>query len=135
MAIFNVVYEGDFRVQTLNTNGQPITTDASKGYGGKGEALGPVDLLVVSLGSCAMTVMSLAARKHGIDITGSKLEIESSLVPGPAHMIDTITMRFFMVTGIDVSKRAMLENIAVKCPVHNNLNPQIKEKVSFIYAD
>jgi putative redox protein len=135
MAIFNVVYEGDFRVQTLNTNGQTITTDAAKGYGGKGEALGPVDLMVVSLGSCAMTVMSIAAKKQGIDIKGSRLEIESSRVPGPEHKIDTITMRFFMVKGIDVSKRAMLENVALNCPVHNNLNPQIKEKASFLYAD
>jgi putative redox protein len=135
MALFNVVCEGDHRVRAMNSNGQPITTDAAKGYGGRGEALGPVDLMVVSLGNCALTVMSIAARKQGIDIKGSKLEIEHSLLPGPEHKIDTITMRFFMGQGIDAARRPMLEAVAVRCPVHNNLDPQIKYKVNFAYAD
>ena len=135
MAVFTVAYEGDFRVRTMNTNGEPITTDAAKGYGGKGEALGPLDLLVVSLGNCAMTVMSMAAKKQTIDIKGTRIEVESALVPGPEHKIDTITMRFNMAKGIDVSKRAMLETVAVNCPVHKNLNPQIKYKIEFTYPD
>lgn len=134
MAVFNAVNAGNFRVTITNTNGEPITTDAAKGYGGKGEALGPVDLLVVSLGACAMTVMSMAAGKQGIDLKGSRVEMESELVPGPEHKIDTITMRFFVSANVEAAKRASLETIALNCPVHRNLNPQIKEKVSFHYA-
>jgi putative redox protein len=135
MAVFNVVYEGDYRVRTMNTNGQPITTDAAKVYGGKGEALGPVDLMVVSLGNCAMTVMSMVAHKQGIDIKGTRIELESSLIPGPEHKIDTITMRFYMAKGIDLARRKTLETIAVNCPVHKNLNPQIKYNIDFKYPD
>jgi putative redox protein len=134
MAVFKAVNEGDFRVQISNSNGEPVTTDAAKEYGGKGEALGPVDLLVVSLGACAMTVMSLAAMRQGIDLKGSRVEMESELVPGPEHKIDTITMRFYISVNVDAAKRKSLEIIAVHCPVHNNLNPQIREKVSFQYS-
>lgn len=134
MAAFNIVYEGDLRVKAMNTNGEAITTDAAKDYGGKGEALGPVDLLVVSLGSCAMTVMSLAARKQGVDLKGSRVEVERELAPGPEHNIATITLRFYIAVNVDPAKRKSLETIAVNCPVHKNLNPRIKENVSFYYA-
>jgi putative redox protein len=134
MGVFIAKNEGDLRVSITNTNGELITTDAAKEYGGKGEALGPVDLLVVSLGACAMTVMSFAAKKQGIDLKGSRVELEWEVVPGPEHRIDTITMRFFISVNVDAPRRKSLETIAVNCPVHKNLNPEIKEKVSFQYA-
>ena len=135
MSSFTVVYEGDFRARTINANGETITTDAAKEFGGKGEALGPVDLLVVSLGSCALTVMSLAAAKQGIDLKGSRVEIGKTLVPGPEYKIDTIMMRFFISVNVPVPRRKSLETIAVNCPVHKNLDPRIKEDVEFRYAE
>ena len=134
MAVFNAGNAGNLRVTITNTNGESITTDAAKEYGGKGEALGPVDLMVVSLGACAMTVMSMAAMKQGIDLKGSRVEMEHTLVPGPGHKIDTIIMRFFISVNVDAARRKSLETIALNCPVQKNLNPQIKEKVSFQYA-
>jgi uncharacterized OsmC-like protein len=134
MAAIKVMYEGDFRCKTMNINGQPITTELGKEYGGSGGAYGPLELMLVSLGTCMLTVMSLAAKNQSIDLKGSRLEIESVFVPGPEHYFDTVTVRFFIAQCVDASKRKSLETIAINCPVHKNMNPQIKYKFDFNYS-
>ena len=47
---------------------EEIITDAPTDNNGKGEAFSPTDLAATALGSCAITVMGIAARKKNIEL-------------------------------------------------------------------
>lgn len=136
MVKIGIVYEGGLRsVLTHGPSGDVIKTDAPKDNHGKGEAFSPTDLVAAALGSCMLTVMGIAADKHGIDLKGSKLEVSKEMVADPIRRIGTIGVVLRMAPGIPADKRAMLEHAAHTCPVHKSLNPNIQTPVQFIYPD
>ena len=76
MVKIQMVYEGDLRCSlTHGPSGSVISTDAPKDNMGKGEAFSPTDLAAAALGSCMLTVMGIAAKKHNIDLKGTTAEV------------------------------------------------------------
>ena len=131
-----MVYEGDLRCRLRHEpSGDVITTDAPVDNMGKGEAFSPTDLTAAALGSCMLTVMGIAAKKHNIELTGTKAEVVKEMITQPTRRIGTISVTFHMAKGIPADKRSMLENAAHSCPVHKSLHPDVQLPVQFVYPD
>ena len=76
MATVSAKYLGDLRVECVhNQSGTKIITDAPTDNQGKGEAFSPTDLCATALGACAMTIIGIYGKNHGVDVTGMEMEI------------------------------------------------------------
>ena len=136
MVKINIVYEGGLHCRlTHGPSGASISTDAPKDNNGKGEAFSPTDLVAAALGSCMMTVMGIAAARHGVDLKGATIDVSKEMIIAPVRCIGALDVILGMPKGIPADKRSMLEHAAHTCPVHKSLHPDIKIPVQFIYPD
>ncbi len=129
------VHEGEFRCRTRNKNGEPIVTDPSKDHGGKEEAYSPVDLLVVSLSSCILTVMAIVAKQHGIDTRGSKVEAGYEMTDKLTRRIGKISLEVSIAGKVPAEKRHLLEKTIHMCPVRNSLHPEMQYDIKVHYLN
>ena len=127
------LHEGEFRCRTINKNKELIVTDPSQGHGGKGEAYSPVDLMVISLSSCILTVMAMVAKKQEIDTQGS--QIEANYEMAPSRRIGKIYLNIAIAGKVPEDKKALLENTIRMCPVHNSLHTEIQLDVKVNYLN
>ena len=68
MATVETIYLGELRTEATHVqSGSKILTDAPTDNHGKGEAFSPTDLVAAALGSCMMTLMGNARRRHSRD--------------------------------------------------------------------
>jgi len=134
MEKITTVCEENFRCRTINKNGEPIATDAGVDHGGKGEAYSPVDMVVVSLCSCVLTVMSMVAKQHSVELKGAQLEAHYDMADKPARRIGKIWLHLILPKGIPEAKRPILERTIKMCPVHNSLHPDIQHDLKVDYT-
>ncbi len=129
------VYLGDLRVECKHLqSGTKIVTDAPTDNQGKGEAFSPTDLCATALAACAMTIMGIFARNHGLDITGTRAEVTKIMSPSPRR-IGRIEITFHMPDrGFSEKDRIQLERAAHTCPVHLSLHPETEQVFSFVWA-
>ena len=136
MVKIDIVYEGDLHCRlTHEPSGDEIQTDAPVDNMGKGEAFSPTDLMAGSLGSCMMTIMGIAAKRQGIELKGTTIEVLKEMVASPERRIGKITVTFRMCKGIPKDKREILERAAHACPVHKSLHPDVQTPITFSYPD
>src|SRR5512133_1572784 len=97
-------YLGDLRTEILHVrSGSIITTDAPIDNKGKGENFSPTDLVASALGSCAFTIMGIAAREHSFSIDGSTCAITKIMTDNP-RKIGEIRIEFDF-TGNDYTEK------------------------------
>ena len=136
MVKMHMVYEGGLRCKlTHGPSGSEILTDAPVDNMGKGEAFSPTDLLAAALGSCMLTVMGIAAQKNKVNMTGTTVDVEKEMVVSPVRRIGKVSVVFKMAWGIDKSKRGLLEQAALNCPVHKSLSAEVQTPIKFEYPD
>lgn len=135
MATVTATYLGDLRVESTHTaSGAKLVTDAPVDNHGKGEGFSPTDLCATALGACAMTIMGITARAHGMDVTGTKLEITKTMSADPRR-IASLDVVFLMPDRPFTDKqKAMLERAAHTCPVHLSLHPDVRQNFVFRWA-
>lgn len=133
--MFQVVYEGDLRTKTLHEESLiELKTDAPKDNMGKGEMFSPTDLLALSLASCAMTLMGIAAKKRGIDLKGARMHVQKTMLSNPRR-IGKIEIDFFSSILLSDEDRLILEKAALECPVHHSLHPDLKQQFNFVWGN
>jgi len=131
MMELNIVYEGDLRTKAIHPDsGAILYTDAPKDNQGKGEAFSPTDLLGVSLGSCALTLMGIASKKWNVDLTGSRVVLEKTMLKNPRR-IGKIVLHFYLSTAVSDEIKTALEKAALECPVHHSLDPAMIQEFHF----
>ncbi len=136
MVKISVVYGGDLHCRlTHGPSGKELTTDAPKDNMGKGESFSPTDLVAAALGSCMMTIMGIYARRHGIDLAGTSVEVTKEMIPEPERRIGKLSVIFKMARGIDPRHRPALERASFTCPVHKSIHPDIQVPATFQYPD
>ena len=132
--ISKVVYSGSLRTEATHlASNQKIITDAPIDNHGKGEAFSPTDLVATALGSCMITIMAIAAEKHGIDISGTNASVKKEMGSNPRR-ISEIAIDINMAKNIEKKDRKRLEKAALSCPVHKSLHPDLKKKIQFFYS-
>ncbi len=116
-----VSYQGDLRCRAEHAgSGAVVLTDAPKDNHGRGEAFSPSELLSVSLGSCVLSIMGIAARAMDIDITGATALVTKEMADAPRRIARlAVTVR--VPGNFDPRQRARLEAAAHACPVHQVL--------------
>lgn len=127
MPTSEITYQGNLRTSATHLkSGTTILTDAPVDNQGKGEAFSPTDLAATSLGSCMLTIMGIAARNHGIDIVGSKVEITKVMASDPRRINRIEAVMKMPSNDYSSKERKILEAAAKGCPVHHSLNPEIE---------
>lgn len=129
-----LTYRGDLSCEATHlSSGTQIITDAPPDNQGLGRSFSPTDLLSTSLAACMMTVMGIKARDLGIDLTGSSAQI-TKVMGGPPRRVTEIGVKLTLKgVPLDAKTRAILENTAHTCPVARSLNPELVQKVEFVY--
>jgi len=133
MSKANIIYKNNLRTEAEHiASTQKIITDAPIDNNGKGEAFSPTDLVATALGSCMITIMAIAAEKHGIDISGTNAIVKKEMSSSPRR-ISEIVIDINMDKNIDKKDRKRLEKAALACPVHKSLHPDMGKKIQFHY--
>jgi len=123
MSSVKMAYEGDLRVVG------DFTTDVSQKWGGLGEHPTPTDLFTASLGSCILSLMALKARAMGFDMTGTTIEVEKVMTA--TDRFEKLVVTVDCSRAIDAKSAAKLERAARGCPVHDAIDPSIKQELIF----
>ena len=124
-----ISYEGSLRCRSEHANsGAVVLTDAPKDNHGKGESFSPSEMLSVSLGSCILSIMGIAARSMNIDIIGATARVTKEMADGPRR-IARIAVAVQVPGSFDCRQRSKLEAAAYACPVHSVLG--IDAPISF----
>ena len=133
MATIHIDYLGGLRTDCAHLqSGTHINTDAPTDNQGRGEAFSPTDLVANALGTCIITTMAIFARRDGIDLTGSALDVTKIMTSEPPRRIARIEIDLTLRASPlpDDETRARLEKIAHTCPVAISLHPDVEQAVS-----
>jgi uncharacterized OsmC-like protein len=128
-----IEYEGALRTRATHLqSGNEIITDAPVDNHGKGEAFSPTDLVVASLGSCMLTIMGIAGERRGLDLSGTRTEVEKVMGTNPRR-ISGIHLNIYFKTNFSDTEKKILEKAAYSCPVHQSLHPDTNKIITFHY--
>ena len=135
METAQVQYTGDLRTQAIHQrSGKEFITDAPTDNNGKGEAFSPTDLLATSLACCMITIMGIAANKHGIDFGKPNAKVFKFMESNPRR-VAKVKLEIYMDKQVNFSEqdKQILETAGRKCPVALSLHPNLEQDVTFIY--
>lgn len=135
MTTMTAKYLGDLRVEcTHEASGTRIITDAPLDNNGKGEAFSPTDLCATAVAACAMTIIGIYAKNHGVDVEGAQIKINKIMSSNPRR-IGEIRISFLMPDkDYSEKQKTMMERAAHTCPVHLSLHPDVVQTFEFKWA-
>jgi len=129
-----IKYLGDLRTEATHvSSGKTFITDAPLDNHGRGEAFSPSDTVSTALGSCMLTLMGIAGNTHGIDISGTEVDIKKHMASDPRRIIKIDVIITFHNKNYTDKEKTILERAAHTCPVAMSLNPEIEQAVEFRY--
>jgi uncharacterized OsmC-like protein len=76
-----VVWSGEGVRSVAYINGKKIIIDEPHSLGGTDQGPSPVELVLAALGGCLNVLISSLAKKHGVELRGSKVYVEGDLDP------------------------------------------------------
>ena len=136
MPTIQTIYLGDLRTEATHVrSGNKIITDAPVDNNGKGEFFSPTDMVAAALGSCMLTLMDLAARRIGVDIRNTKVDISKTMSSEPPRRITQISLDFYLPADFPDKTKTILQQAALTCPVGKSLHPDLQQVVNFHYPD
>lgn len=136
MVHIDIAYEGSLRCRAVHApSATELVTDAPVDNHGKGQSFSPTDLVAGALGACMVTIMGIAAEKHGWDLEGTKISVEKHMAKAPVRRIGKIEVVIAPPRAFDEKARKVLERAALTCPVHASLHPDIELAISFRWPD
>ena len=135
MVKLTTTYEGQLRCRAEHgPSGTTLVTDAPVDNHGRGESFSPTDLVATALGACMMTVMGIAAERHGINLVGMQAETIKEMSKDMPRRIAGLRTRLTIPLPADHPQRALLENAAHTCPVHKSLASEIDTTIVCVWA-
>lgn len=127
-----ITYDGQLRTSAKHgPSGNTFITDAPVDNHGRGESFSPTDLVATALGACMATVMGIYAERHAVDLKGMRITVKKEMVQQPVRRIGKLTTEIFFPLVADHPQRAALERVALTCPVHQSLHPDVEKPVTF----
>lgn len=135
MVHIDVRYEGDLHCEAVHgPSGTALNTDAPKDNHGRGESFSPTDLVATALGSCMLTVMGIAARTLGVDLSGATASVEKEMASSGVRRIAKLSVKIRVPGSVSVENREKLERAAHTCPVHQSLHPEVEKPIEFVWG-
>jgi putative redox protein len=132
----DIVYQGDLRCRAQHRpSGSTLGSEAPVDNGGTGSDFSPTDLVATALGTCAMTILGLVARRTGLDLAGTRLHVLKEMVSEPVRRIGALHVSVTIPAGRvpDPADRRRLEAGARTCPVLQSLHPDVRAEIDFTY--
>jgi putative redox protein len=133
----DIAYLGELHCDAVHgPSRNRLVTDAPVDNGGQGETFSPTDLVATALGSCLMTVMGIVARRHDLDLSGTRVQVVKEMTAVPTRRIGALTATITVPNGdrLSVFDRRLLERTADQCPVRQSLHPDVKVVMTFEYG-
>jgi putative redox protein len=126
-----VVYKGELRTEATHLrSGSTIETDAPVDNHGKGDRFSPTDLVATALATCIVTTIAINA--PSINIDGAECEVEKIMESMPRRIGEIkVTISFPKSGPYTPEQKKRLEDIAVNCPVHKSLHPDLRKTINF----
>lgn len=122
------------RYQTTHLrSGTVVITDAPIDNNGKGESFSPTDLFCVSLASCMLTILEIAADKKEIEIGKVGANIVKHMASDPRR-VSQIDVTISFENQFDDKTKTILENSAKTCPVMLSMSADVIKNVIFKYG-
>ena len=135
MVEIDIVYKGELRcLATHQPSSATLTTDAPKDNHGKGESFSPTDLVATALGTCMLTIMGIAAQSMQIDLSGTKVVVRKEMAAKPIRRIGTLAVTIDVPLSLGEAQRQKLINVAMTCPVHKSMHPDVQMPIDFRWA-
>ena len=130
-----VYYSGDLRTESEHLqSGNKIITDAPVDNEGKGEGFSPTDLVATSLANCMLTIMGIVARRHKVNIDGTRADVEKIMGTEPRRITE-IQIEFYFPGNYDSKTKTILEKAALNCPVAKSLAESLQQSIGFNFSD
>ena len=130
-----VYYSGDLRTESKHLqSGNKIITDAPIDNEGKGEGFSPTDLVATSLANCMLTIMGIVARRHKVNIDGTRADVEKIMGTEPRRITE-IQIEFYFPGNYDSKTKTILEKAALNCPVAKSLAESLQQSIGFNFSD
>ena len=135
MKAAHVTYLGNLRTENHHLrSGQKFLTDAPVDNNGKGEAFSPTDLVATALADCIVTIMGMRADALGVDITGTRLEVDKIMNQEPRRIKEIKIDIYFPDVEISDKHKASLARVVDLCPVSGSLHPELVQNVTLHWA-
>ncbi|MDD6181117.1 MAG: OsmC family protein [Desulfovibrionaceae bacterium] len=132
MSTVSLTYRGDLRVEcTHNASGTTLLTDAPVDNHGRGEGFSPTDLCATALGACALTIIGIHCKEHGIDLDGATVDVTKAMSASPRRIGRLEVIIHMPPRGYSESQRAVIEACARSCPVCLSLHPGVEQRITF----
>lgn len=132
MKTSSIEYIGNLRTKATHLrSGKQFITDAPIDNKGKGEAFSPTDTLATALGTCALTIIGIAANEHGFNIDGTKTDVTKIMASNPRRVSEVIVEFNFPDVEYTAKQKKIIEKAAYSCPVHKSLHPDLKKEFVF----
>lgn len=123
-------YEGNLRCEMTNeTTGAQATTV----YGESFETNTPVDLVLMAIGSCTMTMIAYTAESRGIDVKGATFSVGKTMADQPRR-VAAIDIVIDFPHDYSDKEKALFRNAAASCPVKNTLSSECKINVTMNFG-
>lgn len=136
MVQIRVTYEGGLRTRAVHgPSGSELVTDAPLDNHGRGESFSPTDLVATALGTCMLTIMGIAAEKHGWDLTGATATVEKRMRTEPQRVIGELEIVIRVPGRHGERARTVLEQAARGCPVHRTLGSAVAMPLRFEWSE
>ena len=132
----DVTYEGDLHCTAAHgPSKQRLMTDAPVDNGGRGEAFSPTDLVATGLGTCAVTIMGLVAKRQGWNVVGARIHVVKEMTAAGTRRIASLkaTVTLPPTARLSDDDRKRLEQAVKSCPVKQSLHPDVQVTMEFIY--
>ena len=125
------VYLGEKHCETTHgPSGTKLSTDAPKDNAGKGDSFSPTDLVGVALATCILTTMAIVAERDGVDLKGSTYRVTKEMSANP-RKIERLAVYLKLPAKTSDHDRKKLEHVAMTCPVHRSLHPDVQLPIVF----
>lgn len=136
MEIVRTKYLGDLRTEATHVaSGNVIITDAPVDNQGRGEFFSPTDLVATALGSCAMTIMGIAAKQYGFSIEGVTFKITKIMADNPRRIGEIAIIYDFTMRDYTEKQKKILEYCVKSCPVAQTLHTSVNQNVNLVFRD
>ena len=111
-----------------------LITDAPADNQGKAESFSPTDLVATALGTCIITTMAIVAKQMDVDLRGTKMSVKKEMATKPSRRIGVLTVVLDIPFSPTAEQKQRLEEVALKCPVHKSLHPDVHMPIEFNWA-
>ena len=134
MVDISISYEGDLHCKAQHgPSGSILETDAPTDNQGKGEAFSPTDLVATALGTCMGTIIGIVAKRHDLDLKGTKITVKKEMIDAPRR-IGQLICEIHLPISANHPQRALIEAAVRGCPVYHSLHPEISKPITFSYS-